>query len=338
MMPSTPQTYPELTNLLLALSKGSAISNQSQVKKDFQGWLGKNKEIMEKEKSSSPQKNSFFFTKIYHVLALAARAGERELCQQLIDLGCDVNGSKEHRTLHFVVASGSPELLRAWLQAHPGCNLNAENKTGHTALWFAIQKKPSALANILLEKGANPNAGRETALACADRLKKHQLVKQMNQPKAEEVVQGSLQEADEVVLGGERGEEIKEFMRLEKEVEAAAAAEEARAAAEQERRAAEAARADDPASVKTSWLRRKWQAFVAWVKRKWQGTGRSGHVLPAKDLGKETVAPGYDGTAEQGLGATKNQKGPLSALKKGNLQADGVTCRKSGSRKPGRPR
>eukprot|EP00929_Paragymnodinium_shiwhaense_P048577 TRINITY_DN24541_c0_g1_i1.p1 TRINITY_DN24541_c0_g1~~TRINITY_DN24541_c0_g1_i1.p1 ORF type:complete len:174 (+),score=31.19 TRINITY_DN24541_c0_g1_i1:333-854(+) len=104
----------------------------------------------------------------------AVRRGEAATVEQLLKGGkIDVNEKNEHypSALHFAAGGGSVEVVRILLEAKADVKAVAPT-SNETALHSAAQQGHDAVAKMLLEHGAEPNACAEsgdTALhnACA---------------------------------------------------------------------------------------------------------------------------------------------------------------------------
>ncbi len=109
------------------------------------------------------------------LLVTAAYSKNLKLCQQLLDMGLDVNACNEHGQTALIIACQSPKgalsipLIQALLDA--GADINVKEKNQQTPLMYAVLYKDDAPNNTilpyLLKRGANPwlkNFAGETAL------------------------------------------------------------------------------------------------------------------------------------------------------------------------------
>ena len=88
----------------------------------------------------------------------AARDGHKEIVEQLIAKGVDVNAKRgDRRTpLHFAATSGHKEIVE--LLMSKGANVNEEGVSGNTPLHDAAEEGHKEIVELFIAKGANVNA------------------------------------------------------------------------------------------------------------------------------------------------------------------------------------
>lgn len=112
-------------------------------------------------------------------LAAAARQGDMQTVQALLQQGLDVNGQGLDGTpaLHWAVRVDNEELVNLLLRA--GADVNAANRYGQAPLHVAVQQRHADMMQRLLESGANveqADGSGEPPLLIATRLEDPALV------------------------------------------------------------------------------------------------------------------------------------------------------------------
>lgn len=94
------------------------------------------------------------------LLMSAVMAGSPEIVRALIEAGADVNAQMnlffDFSALGFAIEEGNPEIVRLLLEA--GADVNAYDVMGKTALMSAIEHHQLEVAQQLIDAGANLNA------------------------------------------------------------------------------------------------------------------------------------------------------------------------------------
>ncbi len=109
----------------------------------------------------------------YTILHLAAQTGKKEIIENEIKSGADVNSQTVNgfAPLHKAVISGKVEIDQLLIGA--GANVNIGDIYNNTPLYYAILYKNKDLVKLFLDSGADPNIrsvwGNETALDFAKR-------------------------------------------------------------------------------------------------------------------------------------------------------------------------
>jgi ankyrin repeat protein len=90
-------------------------------------------------------------------LAIAARNGNLQLVQLLLEKGLAKDSMKSHgaSALLFAVQNGNARIVKAILEK--GADPETKNSVGSTILHLAVEKGNAEIVRILLDKGAEPN-------------------------------------------------------------------------------------------------------------------------------------------------------------------------------------
>lgn len=98
-------------------------------------------------------------------LMLAALKGLTEICQQLIELGADVN-KPGWTPLHYAASNGHLSVMALLLDHH--AYIDAASPNGTTPLMMAARYGSFAAAKLLLEAGADPSLKNDLGLSAVD--------------------------------------------------------------------------------------------------------------------------------------------------------------------------
>lgn len=98
-------------------------------------------------------------------LMLAALKGLTEICQQLIELGADVN-KPGWTPLHYAASNGHLPVMALLLDHH--AYVDAASPNGTTPLMMAARYGSFAAAKLLLEAGADPSLKNDLGLSAVD--------------------------------------------------------------------------------------------------------------------------------------------------------------------------
>ena len=95
-----------------------------------------------------------------HLLHIAATLGQTEVVTLLLEAGADVNvagGDEGTQPLSRAAWAGFPDTVKALIAR--GADLNAEDRSGRTALWYAAVTGRQDIVRILLDAGAKVTPG-----------------------------------------------------------------------------------------------------------------------------------------------------------------------------------
>lgn len=98
-------------------------------------------------------------------LMLAALKGLTEICQQLIELGADVN-KPGWTPLHYAASNGHLPVIALLLDHH--AYIDATSPNGTTPLMMAARYGSFAAAKLLLEAGADPSLKNDLGMSAVD--------------------------------------------------------------------------------------------------------------------------------------------------------------------------
>lgn len=85
----------------------------------------------------------------------AARGGQLEIMQLLIDRGADVNEYHNSRPIHGAAQNGNPEVARLLIEK--GAYINCQDQLTRTPLFIAAEEKHRYMISFLIEAGADVN-------------------------------------------------------------------------------------------------------------------------------------------------------------------------------------
>jgi ankyrin repeat protein len=91
-------------------------------------------------------------------LAWAARKGEWDICQILLDAGADIKAADHNKKtilIHAVEGEGDPTVAKLFISK--GSDVNAQDATGETALIKSCRRKRAATAVVFIQAGADLN-------------------------------------------------------------------------------------------------------------------------------------------------------------------------------------
>lgn len=98
-------------------------------------------------------------------LMLAALKGLTEICQQLIELGADVN-KPGWTPLHYAASNGHLPVMALLLDHH--AYIDATSPNGTTPLMMAARYGSFAATKLLLEAGADPSLKNDLGMSAVD--------------------------------------------------------------------------------------------------------------------------------------------------------------------------
>ena len=95
-------------------------------------------------------------------LCIAARYGQLDVAQLLLDRGAEVNKADRYGSTPLYIAARYGQLAVAELLLDKGAEVNLANTYGATPLWIAVQEGKLDVAKLLIDKGADVNKAETT--------------------------------------------------------------------------------------------------------------------------------------------------------------------------------